>query len=541
MKKKTAIVGLLLILLLIISVTLCACRKNESNGNNNTTTDNWEEVKLSPMEIYTKFLGGFTSIANEFSTNKLSRDTDKVSLDSKMKVEINNNDFWATLKLNYDNGNKANAMAAFEIDTKEDSYEDMVFGAFVYNEELYLAFGSTKFKLEMKAETWADIFPFKMDSNMSLDKAAAAMGVIMKNKQGDDNLPKVKTRQNGMEEQYNIVLNIDVAKSVSTLITQYIDTDKIDKDTSTAIEEILRSVFGLTTQDVKDGKFPKSSLKIDFTTSNLKLSEMKIKLEIDGDSKSTLLDGDDIEIEIELDKFEISKSNTSIPFVNNQSERNKYLSFLDNSFRYVSDNVTEINGVKKEYEMSITAKIFQEPRNENYAFMEYKNKSTGKIEVAGCIYHDVAYLYKEVDGNLVCTTSLPLDISTVAEKVVSNDFSPKTEPNALNIIGYVIGAIRIGDDDVSFVIDEDLFNVAWYNFHDAIAFVNAAIEGDIFEDDDVNYFTDFVTKKDWIINLSYDHPFLTMITDDAQLQASIARTTTLAPAREFTAAMSSGD
>lgn len=523
MKRKLT---LLAILAFMLALFLCACDPTEKKPPDGTDDDGWSVIDSPSMnDIYTKFLGGFTSIATEFSRTKLNT-SPKVSLDSKLKVGVNGNDFWATMKLNYNNNEKQNLMFAFELTSKEDSYEDLVLGLFVYQEQMYVAFGQTKFSLSFNSKAWESFFPFDYNTNTSVSNAAMLLGSTLVNSVN----PVGKFRMNGTNEEYNYVFTLDVPQSLSKLF-KYMQNNQesVDEKTMSDFEKIISGLFGVTVQDIVDGKFPESTIKLDFTTSNRKISALDASLKIEDikNGEDTLLAGSKLALDVKLDTFAISKQNVGIPFVNSEyaAERTKYVDYIDNAFRVKLNSTKQIDSnTVNEYEVDVTAKVFQEDSLDNYAFVEYKNKKTNVIDTALYIYKNVAYLYETVGGEFVCKLSMPLDLSDVSTKTIENDFGTNSKIDWISAIGYLLRSIRIGSDAITLKHGSGFFEHVWFNVYDMLAYVNSHFEEDILEITEVKNFVEFVTKKAAVITFEYDIPFLLLVPDnDEDLAIAIER------------------
>lgn len=530
MKKKLALFA---VLCLILAMALCACEKTEKPPEN-PPNDGWQVIQSPSMsDIYTKFLGGFTSIASEFSRTKLNS-SPKVSLDGKLKVGVNENDFYAVMKMNYDNNKKQDMMLSFQLTTTEDSYDDMVLGLFVYREKIYIAFGETKFSLNLKADSWSSFFPFDYNTSTSVSNAAMLLSSTLVNAED----PEGKHRLNGANEEYKYTVNLDLPKSLQRLLA-YVknNADSVDIGDLSGYGDILSSIFGVTLEDIADGNFPVSSLKLNFTTSNMKISGLDISLDIDDVGDGTLFEEKDMKLDLHLDTLKISKQNVSIPFVNTDynEERAKYVYYVDNAFRIKLDSEKQVGSVKKNYEVDITAKIFQDDVMDNYAFIEYRDKSAQKIERAVYAYRNVAYFYERSGEDLVCTLSMPFDLSEIASKTVANDFGTDESFNWLTAIGYFIGAFRIGEEKIDFKYGPGFYEQVWFNFDDMLAFVDDKFEESLLEMPEIEDFIDFATRQSSVIGFRYDTAFLLLVPDsDERLAEVIERLETAQPQRTLT-------
>lgn len=524
MRKK--LIFLTVILVLLAAVVLVSCDGDKGNDtdppSDNTSDEGWKTISNPVMsDVYNRFLGGFTSVATEFSKTKLNR-SPKLSAEGKLKLLVNDNPFWASVKMNYDNNSKSDLMLAFELSTEEDSYEDNVLGFFIYKEQAYLAIGETKFSMNLTSDKWATFFPFDMPVDIQTSKLALVLSSILVNKSD----PVGKTRMNGINEEFNYVINIDLPKSLKNLFAYITGTDlDIDIGDITAYETIITNLFGVTFDDILEGNFPNSSLKLDFTTSNMRVSNLSASLDVEGiNTQGGSMLGDNLDLDLELKKFEISKqSNVAIPFVNNDysAERANYVYYVDNAFRLNINSDKDVDGTTVPYEMVVTAKVLQEESINNYLFVEYKNKSTSETDRAFYIYQDIAYVYERKEEGLICTLSMPLDISDVTTKVISNDFGTDKSFNWLDAISYIIGALQVNSDNIKLSYDPEFYTSVWFNMTDMIDYIDGHYAENLRELEETASLINFI-KMPSVLSFRYDVAFLMMVEDqDAELTETI--------------------
>lgn len=525
MRKK--LIFLTVILVLLAAVVLVSCDGDKGNDtdppSDNTSDEGWKTISNPVMsDVYNRFLGGFTSVATEFSRTKLNR-SPKLSAEGKLKLLVNDNPFWASVKMNYDNNSKSDLMLAFELSTEEDSYEDNVLGFFIYKEQAYLAIGETKFSMNLTSDKWATFFPFDMPVDIQTSKLALVLSSILVNKSD----PVGKTRMNGINEEFNYVINIDLPKSLKNLFAYITGTDlDIDIGDITAYETIITNLFGVTFDDILEGNFPNSSLKLDFTTSNMRISNLSAALDVEkinSQNGSSML-GDKFDLALDLNKFEISKqSNVAIPFVNSDytDERENYVYYVDNAFRLNINSDKDVDGTTVPYEMVVTAKVLQEESINNYLFVEYKNKSTSETDRAFYIYQDIAYVYERKEEGLICTLSMPLDISDVTTKVISNDFGTDKSFNWLDAISYIIGALQVNSDNIKLSYDPEFYTSVWFNMTDMIDYIDGHYAENLRELEETASLINFI-KMPSVLSFRYDVAFLMMVEDqDAELTETI--------------------
>lgn len=489
--------------------------KEDDNKNNG-----WTVIESPSMtDVYKTFLGGFTSIAGEFSKSKL-KTSPKVSADASFNLSANNNRFWASVRLNYNNNTPETTMFSFELYPSENSSsDDVTFGAYVFKEQLYLQFGkTTRFSLDLKASQWASYFPFE-NTDVTMDKLALFLSSAMVTSEET----KGKSRMNGLAEEYNYVVNIDLSKSLKNLLS----SKDISGSDLYSYGEIISGVFGVTVDEIKAGDFPKSNLKVDFTTSNRKMSafNMDLNMEEIKNKSGTVFGEDSLKLNLEMQKFAISKDSVSVPFVldENKNNRDKFVYYKDNAFKLTFDSYvrTEEGAAPKKYVADFKAKVFQEDSTDNYAFIEMKDPATLKPSEGIYVYKNTAYLYTTENGEYVCKVSFPLDLSLLATKTINNDFLPAGERKTINWLdaaGYMIKNVKVEKDGIGFFYDVDFYKNIWVNMRDMLDYIDGRFEENIYEQADIKYFCDLMIKNPSELYFSYDKAFIMVVADnDAEL------------------------
>lgn len=507
----------LILFSLLIAVLLCACDpKTPPKTDDPIIDDGWKEIKsVTAADVYTKMLGGFTTIATDFSKSSL-KSSPKVSVDGKLKFSANGNVFWVTLKGNYNNLAPADLMLALEISTEEDSYEDNVLALYIYKEKLNIALGETKFSMTLKADAWNGFFPFDMslDSSDDVQKVALLLAATLELK---DETIAGKQRMNGTVEELNYEFQINLPKSLKK-IHDYLklNTDESYQDVLDKFGMIIINIFGVTMEDIAAGEFPTSSVKVNFTTADRKISAFSFNLDVDEyDAGETMLfAGNGLKLDLELIKFTTSKKdNVSIDFVVNTEKQQEFIYYVDNVFNISADVVKKIEGVDKNYKMCITAKIFQDNAEENFVFIEYKN-SSDKVERAIYVYNNIGYYYNIVGDKLECVYSFAFDLTQTAYDIVNNQLNGTAQLNWLNMISYFIGSLKINDDEVRLFVTENFYEYVAYNFEDAIDYFDALYQENIREIDEFIEFYNFLLSNTSVIHIDYDKNILSIYPDD---------------------------
>lgn len=519
MKKKLFFV-LAVVVVLMMALSACDLSGGSNTGggskpDDKKNNDGWTTITSpSATEVYKSFLSGFTSIAGEFSKSKL-KTSPKVSVDGAFLVEANKNTFWASVRMNYNNNSPADAMVSMELFPDDKAKADeLVFGCYLYKEKIFLQFGeTTKFSLDLKASQWAPYFPLD-NTDVSLDKLAMFLGATLVSSKDTVG----KSRMNGLVEEYNYVLNIDLAKSLKNLLS----SSEISKTDLAGYGEIISGVFGVTIDEIKAGEFPKSSLKIDFTTVNMKMSAFNMNLEMDEikNKSGTVFGDDELKLTMELQKLSIGKDSVSVPFVldENESNRNQFVYYKDNAFQISFDaTVVSDDGQSEVYATQFKAKVFQEDPADNYAFVEVKDHDTGNVLEGMYVYKNIAYIYTLEDSEYKCKVSFPFDLTLAATKTVSNDFVAEEDRKSINwvdALGYLIKNLKVESKSLVFYYDNDFYNHVWVNMYDMLNYFNAKFEEDMLNQPAIKHFADLILNNSAEISFAYDEAFITVLGDN---------------------------
>ncbi len=531
---------------LLIAVMMCACTDPNTPGPKPTDPDTWTKLDtVTAADVYTKMLGGFTTIASDFSKASM-KNSPKVSVDGKLKLSANGNEFWVTAKGNYNNSNPADLMLALEISTKEDSYDDNVLALYIYKEKLNIALGQTKFSMTFKADTWKDFFPYEMnlDSSSDIQKVALLLAGTLE-LQGET--INAKKRMNGSVEEYNYQFQLNLPNSLKK-IHDYLklNTDESYQDVLDKFGLIITNIFGVTMTDISKGKFPSSSVRVNFTTADRKISAFSFNLEVEEykTDNTILFAGNGLKFDLELLKFTTSKKeNVSIDFVVNTEKQKEYVYYADKVFNITTDIIKKVGGEDKNYKMCITAKVFQENPQDNFLFVEYKNPlNDSSVERAVYIYNNIGYYYNMVGNKLECLYKYDLDLSKAASDIVNNNLGGDSEINWLNMISYFVGSLKINEDRVRLYITENFFSYVVYNFEDAIDYFDAFFEENVREIDAFAEFYTFLTTNPSIIHIDYDKNILSIYPeDDLRISTMIQRLESATPLNRLTPLDEEGD
>ncbi len=508
----------LVLIMVLMAILLCACEPKKPIEQV-IPEDGWITLStVTPSDVYTKLLGGFTSIAGDFSKSSI-RQSPKLSVDTKLKLVVNNNPFWVTLKANYLNTAPADTMLALEVSTEEDKYTSNILEVYLYKEKLSIGIGETKISFAMPADNWTSAFPFDiaLDSSDAVQKTAILLAQTV---DLEDESIVGKTRLNGTVEEYCFDFKI-VLPTTLKKIFDFINnnTDATYKDIVDKYGAIITNIFGVTMDEVRTGDFPDSTVKLSFTTSSRKISAFKLNFDVDiSKQKDTMLfPGENLKIDLELMKFVTSKKdNVSIDFVVNNAKQSKYISYVDKAFK-VSADMTMYGATQLDYKLNVTAKIFQKDSIDNYLFLEVLN-SKNAIVKAVYFYKNRCFYYDWVNNKLECVYKFYLDVSEVAAKIVDNDFKndkgePLSQLNVLNMVSYFIGSLRINDDGVRLIVKDDFFTNVWFNFDNLVDYINSLYVEDLAEITELVVARDFLAKNHYSLFIEYSQSLIKVLED----------------------------
>lgn len=546
MKRIRVYFLITLVILGMLVFASCVDKTPDDQIDDGKNDISWTVIESpNPSEVYKKLLGGFVNVTKDFSSKKL-KSSPKISADAKIKLCINQKTAWASLKLNYNNNDKESAMATFEITDIEDSYDDVFFGLYVYNQELYINLGQTKFKLDFPYTIWDNVFPLNYDTfddaKAVTEAATMLQSIVVLTGDGIDG----KTRLNGTQTEDEYQFEINVAKTLEKLMKTVKEFEDKGNDTldSEKVDKILTNALGISQKNIDENHFPAYRFKIDFGTTDTKISKCNFDIFLDQNDEfaNTLFNGEDVNINIELIKMNTSKELVTIDFINDAEERSKYNDYnsglysLRMEFDDALKTVNEETNTTQEYDIVLTGKVFQENPDDNYIFLEYYNKNRTALIKGLYVYNDIGYFYDTVDGTLKCLYKFDLNLNDVAKKCVDNTFSEGSSKfDLLNFITYLIGAIHVSNEKIVFNCNDVFYTDAWYNYHDMISYINGLYNEDIFEIQPLNDFIKFVSDNNTLIQFKYKR-FIFVISDsDEELAAKFEKLNNAVAENELTA------
>jgi hypothetical protein len=540
MKKKLVLILSILTFILALSMTACDFGGDDSTVEPEITVDDsWSVIEApTPTDVYNKFLSGFMNVATDFSVSSLES-SPFIGADAKLKVSINGIDLWTTFKGNYNNNNRSNAMFAFEISTVEDSYDDIIAAIYLYDEVMFVTLGDSQFKFAMYESQWDSMFPFELalDNSKEINNMASFLYLIF---DIEDDVINGKTRLNGLVEEYNYNFSLDLAGTLTKVQSYLDDSDSSDDiEILNRINQIFSNILGVTLDDVSNGRVPDAQLDMDFTVANTKISDLNLSVHIDqsGEYANSLFDGEDVDVDVELITMETSKSSISIDFVNSTEKQSEFLSYIEGDYTFkinldmnkVSDLET---GDLQEYTLVLTTKVFQEDSTNNYFMIEFTNIDTSVVEKAIYFYGNEMYIFDTVDNDLVCLGKLDLDLTQLATNIYDNNLGSAVEEEAdfLNIITYIIGALKIESDTIKVNFTEKFFTQIWYNYESTLDYINNQVVEDLAENADILAIESFISENNSICTFDLDQEFIFLVDDtDDSVVATIDRITNCTP------------
>ncbi|MBO5304257.1 MAG: hypothetical protein J6A99_01140, partial [Clostridia bacterium] len=175
---------------------------------------------------------------------------------------------------------------------------------------------------------------------------------------------------------------------------------------------------------------------------------------------------------------------------------------------YSNDSVVDSG-----YNFNLTTLIFQEDTVENFVFLEYNNSTTNAVERALYIYGDIMYIY--VNGEIIHRQVL--DLTDLANRVVSNNLGGTSRMDIFAVISYVLKYMTITEEELRLEINETIFTDVWYNFSDVISFIDSEGNGELSKNEEAMAFVEFLRTNVAIFTLVYGEPFLSVVEEDNKI------------------------
>lgn len=499
---KRAFIAILMVLLLAVFLTSCGLLgkgPTNTNGENGNNDDEWQIISnATEDEVYSRLLASIKNSLEDMSDKRVSTTNNYLSVDTKFKVELNDLSLWFELKLNYDHKNPKDFLLSAEIITDSADANSVMLGIYFKDDTIYISLKDGevgKISFPIQHQVLSSLLPIKHDSGNELVEtfkvALKAMLDVKGNITG-------RHRMDGTQAEYEYTINIDLSNTLKNILG-YLDIGENDLANfdMQLLSKIIKHIFGVTVEDLSTNGLPNSSMQLDFSTLANKLKSLKIDMGIDIDpsAQGNLIDGDSMNILLELEKLKINngtekKAFTSIPFFGNDNY-SSFPNYAEQTFGALV-NITKIGESIQEninYLLKVEGKIDLDTIENNQLLFEFLDKENNNLPISGIyIFDNVFYFYQynEDDGyakRLEFEVDF-LEIFNMIKDGVDLDIPETTteEDNsatALEYISYFVGAIKIADDKLTMVINEDFFSILFPGIVNFVAYAEALTGEDI--------------------------------------------------------------
>lgn len=486
---KKALFALLIIL--VMAMLIAGCTPTGPTGDNRKNggdDDTWKTIAGDEGEMYKTLVQGAMGSLRDISDQKVNTTNPIFSIDSKLKLEFNEFNLWLEFKMNYKlNDDK---VLKFSAEILNDDESEVIVGAYFMDGYLYLKLldgEAGKMKFPIKNQVIGDLFPIKYKTT-----DVAAMSVLLSSIIEVQGNITGKTRTNGTIHEFQYSFDINLPKTLQKIVDSF-DLEQMEGIDTDMLSIIIQRVLGVTLEDIEAGNLPSSSVSVDFATSGQKLTNFKLNLDVDqSTSQNTLFGGGDIDVTIDLEKLTIDNKYTSIPFFTKKietpdgdlvDEYTTYQNYLDQSFgvRFAITEKGDTAAENRNFFLKAEMKLDIEEVNGNDVLIEILDED-GK-PITGLYFDDgMLYLYttKEDDGYQKRQT-LELDVVELFERIFEGDIiidnpEPSEKREAIEYVAFVIGALRITDEKISFTIDDNFYDVLLPGFENIIQYANDILD-----------------------------------------------------------------
>ena len=477
---------LITIMLLFITMIFCSCSNFTSTIPNDGVDDSleddtWETFNNADSgETYRNLITGVYNSLKDVSTDRINLNNPIFSVDSKLDVVLNQRQLFLVFKMNYNFSKLEDLKFAIEL---LDENEEVLIGTYFYNNFLYLKLmdgESGKIKFPLNNSEIGALFPldFDAESTFILDNSNLINSLI----KIDGNITG-KTRMNGTSPEYEYNFYIDLPATLYGIVSLINDKEQSFGEFDIEnISSILQRVLGISFEDVTNNDLPVSSIKVNFSTLSNKLSSFSMDINIDQteSSKNTLFNGDVIDLTINLESMSIDDQFTSIDFLNT-NEYMEYTNYIEHNFG------ARINVIKKaqdpfseDQHYLVDAKFKLDLENAQDTKILFEILDQEENSISGIyIYDGMLFLYSLEDNIYTLQDNFSIDINDVVEKLLNGiDDEPNSEEekiDTIKLISYIVGALKILPEEITFTIDEDFYEFVLPNFENIIAYIDNAL------------------------------------------------------------------
>ena len=494
MKKALMLIFALLVAALLL--TGCVTPPNPGNQNgNNKKDDDWVIINnADDSDVYGKLLAGVMGSLRDMSTEKVGKSNPIIFVDSKVKLELNDHLLWLAIKLNYNYDNNEDMRFSAEIlDSDEKS---IILGAYYMQNYLYLKImdgEAGELKVPIENEVISKLFPIEFQGFKTETIIAALSEIIVKNGPITG-----RSRLYGTISEYEYNFNINLPGTLQKIVN-FINKDTMENLDTQLISKILQRIMGVSFEDIVDGSIPDSEVQVSFATSDNKITSFSFDLSIDQDehSENTLFDGDIINLLFELEKLVIDKTPPTAPFIPffASNEYKNYEDYLDKSFGLQLD-VTQKGkqgGQDIPYKVKAELKLDFNDAAENELLFEILNDS-GDAVTGAYIYRDTFYYYETIEEQYTELLHFEIDVLDVFDKIKKGITEEDEEDNGdsqpqqdeeedddevnktLEIVAYILGALSLSEERLSFVIDSGFYELVLPGFENIMEYIDGVLE-----------------------------------------------------------------
>lgn len=521
--------------LLLIAVCFTACNNNDTplpkvDPNKDVEEDSWTiDDNADSGEVYKALINGIIDSLKELSTDKINKTYPKCSVDAEMNVEFNDYLYLVSFVLNYNLLDES--VLKFGIEIADEKDKSIVLGAYFMEDFLYIKLMDgeiAEIKIPIENKVMAKLLPLDLktfDSKWIADLAIKFNALIDTN---DNIIHKKRKVGNDSENEYSFDINLP--STLSRLVSLRGEDNEIVGIDADALSLIVERLIGVSFEDIEENRLPESTLTLNFSTINRKLSTFKMDLEVGEreDSQNTIFGGDVISVSVDLTKFEIAKTYKTIAFFAS-NEFKSYSNYIDNSFGLMLNIIEKGETPQQDtpYFLKAEMKIDLEEIDNNQILIEVLNIDKERM-VGFYVYNSNLSIYGNVDGDYIYKTDFPIDIIDIYNKVSEKDLQPEDiKRTALEYVAYFLGAFRLYDKEISFTIDQDFYDVLLPNFCDLISYIDEAIEDvnlqeelELADIDIVNY----LMVNEYVVNIDLSEDaesFVYILKDDIEFPEGV--------------------
>ena len=289
--------------------------------------------------------------------------------------------------------------------------------------------------------------------------------------------------------EYEYRFEVNLANTLERLVSTMSPGGILQEFDSETLSLIIQRIMGVSFEDISNGNIPESSIIIEFSLSDDKLTSFKADLLVDqeGESKNVLFGGDVINMTFDLEKLVIKRGGAgsienfvSIPFFAN-NEHVSYPLYGDQSFG-IQLNITQKGEEEEEdqdYIITGEVKLDLEEIISNELLFEIKDTDGNKLWGA-YIYRNMFYIYNSTQGDFQKVIEFPIDIMDIYEKIregnIQEDDTPIEKKDVMEYVAYFVGALRVHEQKLSFRIDRDFYDMLLPNFEEFFTYADEVLE-----------------------------------------------------------------